>query len=302
MSALCRTSRRSVPWLAAVVLVAAAARLPGTARGQDVPKLYLGVIATESDATDKKAAEKAKKYLDELKEAKDEDPAKTDEAARAKAGRPPAFKNPPLPRPNLAAAAGAAAIPQVGLGDGLLAFALTNLPTKKDADAKDQLPFRYFWAQLKDRELTILDLDEDGSQVTKAATARDKGEFFIPEKYKFIIFSRKRGKGIDYFALIRQPVSDETVTHQQLRDIRKLDDTAFFVRFNAEGADGLKNFTKTNKDHFMGLVAEDKLLMISRVGREINDGQIPLSERGGFRPSELQEIITAIRRVTPAPR
>src|SRR5262249_51778004 len=139
-------SRHSLMWprtalaSAALAFAASLAALPGAARAQDGPKLYVGAIATQSDDTDKQAIDKARKQFAALKDAKEGDDIKKADAARAKAGRPPLFPTPEVPGPSPAPIAAAAALPQVGLGDGLLALSLLNLPAKKVAAAKDQLP------------------------------------------------------------------------------------------------------------------------------------------------------------------
>src|SRR5439155_1195820 len=127
--------------------------------------------------------------------------------------------------PAAADVAAAAAIPPLGVGEGLIAELAINRMPPKPAVAKIR------WVKLDDRLTRILNLDPTAKTDPKrkamydaAAAARAKNEPYEYDRKGFPnwqIYSREIGQTVDFFILVHQPGEDMLVTERELAAVKK---------------------------------------------------------------------------------
>jgi hypothetical protein len=292
-----------------------------SARAQEQKKsrLLIGLVASEQD--DRAAVDAAKKYFEGLKANPGQ---QKQEQERADKDEPPGFPNPSEMSPTSPAvsverAMMVAALPQLSLGDALLAAGLLTKPGKQAVpDNVVKLEHFYRWARLADREIRLLALDEESKLDDsrkgiweEVAKARDKGEPAIHPVRKWVIYSRpgKAKDQIEYFLLVRQPSQDKVMTEYDLKMVRPILDEArptVFIQFTDQGKDRLKDFTTAHAPKkvndklvysFMALVVGPNVVEILGIGEVIDGGSMKL--RGRYRQSEVMEIARTLQGLKP---
>jgi hypothetical protein len=299
-----RHSPRRAAW-AAALLPALVLGWPAGARAQS-EGLMFGTAAT--DAADKGALEKANSYFASLKGDK-ETPAQKQEQELARAGKPPTFPNPAV-RPALspAAVAAATALPQLGLGDQLLALALLKWPAPAAEESKEKpLPYRYSWARLRDRELRVLGLADpkqrEGKFWNAAADARKEGKVYAHDTFHFLLSSREGAAGPEFFLLVREAQPEAAITEADLASVRSIPDETrpgVLIRFTEAGAGRLKDFTAANAPDREGkgpcyliIVVRGEVIDISKLSAVIDTGQMQV--RGRFKQSDVDNIVRSLQ-------
>jgi hypothetical protein len=294
---------------------APAAGQPPAGTQAPAPRFAVALTVTDKgDDKDKKAIEKANEYFAGLaKDAKDDAKLKKlqdDEAARAKAGEPPAFPNPEAPKPagpSAADLAAAAALPPIGVGEGLMA----GLLQKRAADKPS--PEGYRWVKLAgQRELRILGLDPAGKNFKDAAAAKDK--VFVHPRFGFPIYSRPaaEGKTPDFFMLVYEPDGTALITEADLNNVTRAGagQPGLVIYFNELGKAKLADLTNKYKPaaatpgRYMALVssagpnAPPGVIEIVRIAEAITNGRMQTG--ASLAPDEFDRLYQQIQALIPA--
>jgi hypothetical protein len=284
------------------------------------PMLVFSIIATEKG--DKEALEAAKKYFADLHT----NPVhQQEEAARKEKGEPPLFPNAtkteePAPEGTTIAverAVGAAALPQLGLADCLLAAALLAPGEKKAETAKaKEGANRYRWAQLQGRDLKLLHLD--GPPTDEVGKAMENNTPFLHavpldekvDEQKWVLYARSgAAKGaVDYFLLLRDPPVDKEITDDHLRLAARggtISRPLVLLYFNDAGKKRLLEFTKAYQPAAQGksvnlsaIVIRSRVKCIWGVTDENPDGVMELS---GLAPAEVANTLKDIQALIKKP-
>lgn len=273
------------------------------------PKFALTVAAVKG--ADDKAMDEAKKYLASLKDEKNK-AAKDDEDARAKAdpAKPPLFPNKPFSPggPTAADIAAAAAIPPIGIGEGLLAAAAADRNPVKTA------PDGYRWVRLAgERELFILGLDasakadpERKELWEEAEKARKDGDgVYAHKELGWIIFTRaaKIGTNPEYYLMVYQPEAKDLLTHADIEGVRAINPNPepedVVLTFKADAKGKLKAFTEKYKagQRFMILVVGDDLVQVFQVTDVIDNGRMRIGS--GLKGREQKVLHDRIKGIIP---
>jgi hypothetical protein len=325
-------------WAVCASLFAALGLVGLFAPAAQAQQTRLAIYTIATDQSDKAALEAARKYFSDLKTNKDE---QAKDEALAEGGKAPAFPTtqtettaaPEGTPPELAVTA--VGLPQLTLGDQILAAVLLAKPAKPADKPKVEAPTStYRWIPLGSAEIRLLSLaasltDADPLRkkiAEESAKAREGGEPYVHPIRKWILFTRasrdksvaqaERDKTIEYFLLAREEPKDKAITESDLAQVRPLlsdADPALLIQFNEAGTKRLKDFTTSNVPttvkvgdkevkvyRFMVLALDDKILQIVRIGESIGDGKMQVG--GRMTTDEVRDMAKKLQGLVSAPK